>query len=1046
MRFTDLFVKRPVLAIVVNLVILIAGLQSIGSLSVRQYPRSDIAVVRVSTVYTGANADLVRGFITTPLERVIASADGIDYMESSSGQSLSTITVHLRLNYDTNDALTQIQAKVAQVRNELPPEAEAPVIEVENADSQFAALYLSFSSPDLDQNQITDYLTRVVQPKLSAIAGVQRADILGDRTFAMRIWLKPELMAAHGIPPSMVRDALARNNYLSALGRTKGSMVSVNLVANTDLRTPEEFRQLVVKESDGVVVRIGDIADVVLGAEDYEAEVRFNGQTAVFMSVSVLPTANSLEVIRRVRAEIPGIQTQMPAGMVAGISYDATAYIEDSINEVLTTLSETLLIVIAVIFLFLGSLRSVLIPVIAIPISLVGAVFLMLVAGFSINLLTLLAIVLSVGLVVDDAIVMVENVERHIQEGKAPFEAAIQGARELVGPIVAITITLAAVYTPVGIQGGLTGALFREFAFTLAGAVIVSGVVALTLSPMMASKLLRSGQSERGFAGWINRRFDGLRNVYLRMLTGTLRYRPVVLVLWAIVALLIVPFYMFSQRELAPAEDQGVVFAVLQTSANATLDQTKMFAHQVAEVYQSVPETASVFQITFPTGGFAGLVTKPWSERTRTTKQLVMEVAGPLSQIAGIRAIPLTPPPLPGGGSFPVDLVIASAAEPTELHALANQLVAKAFASGLFIFADADVKFDQPQAEVVFDRDKLRSQGVDLSQAGKDLSTLLGGGYVNRFSIQGRSYKVIPQIKRAERLTPDQLTNVYIAGAPRAANGSERLVPLSTFASLRNTAEPRELKKFQQLNAVRIQGVIPPPVPLDQALTFLENEARAILPQGFTIDYAGESRQLRTEGSDFLSMFLLSAILIYLVLAAQFESFRDPFIILAGSVPLALSGALLFSFLNLTTLNIYSQVGLITLVGLVSKNGILIVQFANHLQEIGKDKLSAIIEAAGTRLRPILMTTAATVMGHFPLVIATGPGAGARNSIGIMLVSGMIIGSIFTLFVVPSIYMLVAKKHVLIPSAVPEQAKDDLQTPPLRPAPRLTGVHEGANA
>ena len=652
MGFTDLFVKRPVLAIVVNLVILIAGLQSIGSLSVRQYPRSDIAVVRVSTVYTGANADLVRGFITTPLERVIASADGIDYMESSSGQGLSTITVHLRLNYDTNDALTQIQAKVAQVRNELPPEAEAPVIEVENADSQFAALYLSFSSPDLDQNQITDYLTRVVQPKLSAIAGVQRADILGDRTFAMRIWLKPELMAAHGIPPSMVRDALARNNYLSALGRTKGSMVSVNLVANTDLRTPEEFRQLVVKESDGVVVRIGDIADVVLGAEDYDAEVRFNGQTAVFMSVSVLPTANSLDVIRRVRAEIPGIQAQMPAGMVAGISYDATAYIEDSINEVLTTLSETLLIVIAVIFLFLGSLRSVLIPVIAIPISLVGAVFLMLVAGFSINLLTLLAIVLSVGLVVDDAIVMVENVERHIQEGKAPFEAAIQGARELVGPIVAITITLAAVYTPVGIQGGLTGALFREFAFTLAGAVIVSGVVALTLSPMMASKLLRSGQSERGFAGWINRRFDGLRNVYLRMLTGTLRYRPVVLVLWAIVALLIVPFYMFSQRELAPAEDQGVIFAVLQTSANATLDQTKMFAHQVAEVYQSVPETASVFQITFPTGGFAGLVTKPWSERTKTTKQLVMEVAGPLSQIPGIRAIPLTPPPLPGGGRF----------------------------------------------------------------------------------------------------------------------------------------------------------------------------------------------------------------------------------------------------------------------------------------------------------------------------------------------------------------------------------------------------------
>ena len=1029
MRFTDLFIRRPVLAIVVNLVILIAGLQSIRSLGVRQYPRSDIAVVRVSTVYTGANANLVRGFITTPLERVIASADGIDYMESSSAQGLSTITVHLRLNYDTNDALTQIQAKVAQVRNDLPPEAEAPIIEVENAETQFAALYLSFSSNDLDQNQITDYLIRVVQPRLSAITGVQRADILGDRTFAMRIWLKPDLMTAHGISPSMLRDALARNNYLSALGRTKGSMVSVNLVANTDLRTPEEFRQLVLKEDAGVVVRLGDVADVVLGAENYEEDVRFNGQTAVFMGVWVLPTANSLEVIRRVRAEIPQIQAQMPAGMLAAIPYDATAYIEDAIGEVLTTLGETLLIVIVVIFLFLGSLRSVLIPVIAIPISLVGAVFLMLIAGFSLNLLTLLAIVLSVGLVVDDAIVMVENVERHIHGGKPPVRAAIDAARELVGPIIAITITLAAVYAPVGIQGGLTGALFREFAFTLAGAVIVSGVVALTLSPMMGSKLLRSGQGERGFAGWINRRFDGLRDAYTRRLTSTLRYRPVVLVLWAIVAILTVPFYLFSQRELAPSEDQGVLFSILQTSANSTLDQTKMFAEQVAEVYRSFPEAASIFQLTFPTGGFGGFVTKPWSERSKTTEQLLMEVAGPLSQIPGIRAIPLTPPSLPGGGDFPVDMVIASAAEPEQLREFANQLVPKAFASGLFIFADADMKFDQPQAEVVFDRDKLRSQGVSLSQAGLDLSTLLGGDYVNRFSNQGRSYKVIPQVKRSERLTADQLERMYITGS------NDQLVPLSTFASLQTTAEPRELKKFQQLNAVRIQGVIPPPVALDDALSFLETEARAILPPGFTIDYAGESRQLRTEGSKFLGTFLLSAILIYLVLAAQFESFRDPFIILAGSVPLALSGALLFSFLGLTTLNIYSQVGLITLVGLVSKNGILIVQFANHLQETGMDKLSAVIEASATRLRPILMTTAATVAGHFPLVTATGPGAGARNSIGIMLVTGMVIGTLFTLFVVPSIYMLVARRHSAQESVEAAEREVPAHPPQVHPSP-----------
>jgi len=1016
MRFTDLFIKRPVLAIVVNLVILIAGLQSIRALSVRQYPRSDIAVIRVATVYVGANADLVRGFITTPLERVIASADGIDYMESSSAQGISTITVHLTLNYDTNAALTQIQAKVAQVRNQLPPEAEAPVIEMETADAQFAAMYLGFSSNDLDQNQITDYLTRVVQPKLSAVSGVQRADILGDRTFAMRIWLKPERMAALGISPSAVQDALARNNYLSALGKTKGSMVSVNLIANTDLRTPEEFRQLVVKEDKGVVVRLGEVADVVLGSENYDSEVRFNGQGATFMGVWVLPTANTLDVIKKVRQEIPGIQSQLPAGMKVGVPYDSTEYIQDAINEVLRTLTETLLIVIVVIFLFLGSVRALIVPVVAIPISLVGAAFLMLAAGFTINLLTLLAIVLSVGLVVDDAIVMVENVERHLHGGKRPLNAAIEAARELVGPIIAMTITLAAVYAPVGIQGGLTGTLFREFAFTLAAAVIVSGVVALTLSPMMGSKLLREGDSERGFSGWINRRFDRVRSFYTRTLTRTLRYRPVVLTLWAIVAVLIVPFYMFSQQELAPAEDQGVVFGVVQASANATIDQTALFSKQIYDVYHSFPEAASIFQITSPTGGFGGMVTKPWSERTKTAQQLLMESMGPLSRIPGVRVIPLTPPPLPGGGAFPVDLVIASSAEPEQLRDLAGQLVQKAFASGMFMFADADLKIDQPQAEVVFDRDKLRSQGVDLGQAGRDLSALLGGDYVNRFSIQGRSYKVIPQVKRTGRLTPDQLTDMYISG------GSGHLVPLSTFATLRTTTQPRELKKFQQLNAVRIQGVIPPPVPLDQALGFLEEEARKIMPQGFNIDYAGESRQLRTEGRKFLGVFLLSAVLIYLVLAAQFESFRDPFIILAGSVPLALSGALLFSFLGLTTLNIYSQVGLITLVGLVAKNGILIVQFANHLQETGLNKLAAVIEAAGTRLRPILMTTAATVVGHTPLILATGPGAGARNSIGIMLVSGMIIGTLFTLFVVPSIYVLVARSHATVPVEEEERA------------------------
>jgi multidrug efflux pump len=1003
MKITDLFVRRPVLAMVVSIVILIAGLQSIRSLSVRQYPRSDIAVVKITTVYIGANADLVRGFITSPLERVIAAADGIDYIESSSAQSLSTITVHLKLNYDTNAALTQLQAKVAQVRNQLPPEAEAPVIDLQMADTQFAAMYLGFSSADLDQNQITDYLTRAVQPRLSSISGVQRADILGDRTFAMRVWLKPDKMAALGLSASDVRDALANNNALAALGQTKGSMISVNLVANTDLRTAEEFRQLVVKQKDGTVVRLGDVSDIVLGAENYDQDVRFNGEAATFMGIWVLPTANSLEVIARVREAVKGIRADAPVGMKVGIPYDSTAYIEDALREVTHTLAETLLIVVIVIFLFLGSIRSVLIPVVAIPISLIGAVFIMAVAGFTINLLTLLAIVLSVGLVVDDAIVMVENVERHIHLGQRPFEAAIQAARELVGPIIAMTITLAAVYTPLALQGGLTGALFREFALALAGAVLVSGVVALTLSPMMGSKLLRSGDSEKGYAGWINHRFESLRQAYMRRLSGTLQYRPVVLTLWALVVLLIAPFYMLSTKELAPKEDQGVVFSYLIGAPNSTIDQTMLYARQVYDVYHAVPESASIFQITFPNGGFGGMVTKPWSQRKKTTEQLMLEVSGPLSKIAGLRVLPKIPDPLPGSGDFPIDLVIASTAEPRQLADFAGQLVMKAFGSGIFMYADSDLKYDQPQTEVVFDRDKVRSQGVDLGRAGRDLAILLGGDYVNRFSIQGRSYKVIPQMKREARLTADQLADVHVTGA------DGKLVPLSTFATLRTTTEPRELKRFQQLNAVRVTGLVYPGVSVDQALTLLEDEAHRILPQGFTIDYGGLSRQLRTEGSRFLGTFLLSGILIYLVLAAQFESFRDPFIILAGSVPLAIAGALLFSFLGLTTLNIYSQVGLITLVGLVSKNGILIVEFANHLQEQGRDKARAVVEAAGTRLRPILMTTAATVVGHMPLVFATGPGAGARNSIGIMLVTGMIIGTVFTLFVVPSIYVLLAR-------------------------------------
>ena len=1004
MKFTDFFIRRPVFASVVSLIILLAGLQSIRSLNVRQYPRSDIAVVNVKTRYIGANADLVRGFVTTPLERVIASADGIDYLDSSSSQGLSIITIHLKLNYDTTAALTQVQAKVAQVRNDLPPEAEAPIIELTLSDTQFAQMYISFSSPDLSANQITDYLTRVVQPKLTAVSGVQKADILGARTFAMRIWLKPDRMAALNISATQVRQALAANNYLSAVGQTKGSMTTINLIANTDLRNADEFRELVLREQDGAIIRVKDIAEVELGAEDYNTDVRFTGQRATFMGIWVLPTANSLDVIKAVRAELPEISRQLPAGMKLGVPYDATLYIQDALREVMHTLLETLAIVVVVIFLFLGSWRSVLIPVVAIPISLIGAAFLMLAFGFTLNLLTLLAIVLSVGLVVDDAIVVVENVERHLHEGLKPLQAAIKGARELVGPIIAMTITLAAVYAPIGIQGGLTGTLFREFAFTLAGAVVVSGVVALTLSPMMSSKLLRSGDSHKGFAGWVNRRFDALRNRYMRTLTGTLRWRPVTLTLAAIIILLGIPFFIMTPSELAPKEDQGVILGIVQASPNSTIEQTSRYTEKVNDVFMSFPETKHTFQLTEPFGGFSGMGLKPWSERKRSAEQMMPEAFGKFGSVVGVKVIPITPAPLPGGGQFPVEFVIASTAEPLELLGLANQIVAKANErKDIFLFADTDLKYDMPQAEVVFDRDKVASLGVNLGQVGADLGTMLGGNFINRFSIQGRSYKVIPQVRRTERLNPEQLKDFYVTGP------AGKLVQLSTFASIKESTEPRQLNRFQQLNSAKIQGAIPPHITLDQALKVLETEAAKILPKGYSIDYAGEARQLRKEGNKLSTTLVLSLILIFLVLAAQFESFRDPLVILLGSVPLALSGSLLFSFLGFTSLNIYSQVGLITLVGLVSKNGILIVEFANHLQESGIAKLEAVIEAAGTRLRPILMTSVATVAGHFPLVLASGPGAGARNSIGVMLVSGMIIGTIFTLFVLPAIYMLIAR-------------------------------------
>jgi len=1022
MHFTDIFIKRPVLAIVVSLFILLIGLRSLYQLNVRQYPESKSAIITVVTPYVGASAEVVAGFITTPLETEIASTDGIDYMESSSIQGVSIITVHLRLNYDPNAALTQIITNINKVRNQLPAESESPVVDI-TVGERTASMYLGFFSDVLQPNQITDYLTRVVRPKLEAIQGIQQAEILGGRVFAMRIWLKPEKMAALGITAAQVRERLAANNFLAAVGSTHGEMISVNLTAATDLHTVDEFRQLVVKDASGTIIRLGDIASVVLGAESYDTSVRFNGNFATFIGIKVLPTANPLTVIQEVRKVFPEIKAQFPKGLDASIPYDATVYIQDSIHEVITTLAEALGIVVVVIFLFLGAFRFVLIPVITIPLSMIGAGFIMLMLGYTINLLTLLAMVLAIGLVVDDAIIVVENVQRHIEEGLDPWDAAIRGARELATPIIAMTITLMAVYAPIALRGGLTGTLFTEFAFTLAGAVLISGVVALTLSPMMCAHLLKADTGRKGFAQYLERQFEALRALYHRLLRQTLDMRPVV---YAFVIIVLVSCYLLfatSQSELAPTEDQGIILVQGSAAPDASIDQTMLYTEQLNSILSGFPETANVFLINGGGGGgsagtknvaFAGMVFKPWSERGRTQMQVMPSVQRKINAIAGLQTVAFPRPSLPGAGSgLPVQYVIGSTEEPLQVYRVAQDLVGRAMQSGLFSFANTDLKFDLPQVTVLVDRDKAADLGISMRELGENLSTMLGGNYVNWFSIQGRSYKVIPQVSRQDRVLAEQLKNYYIN-----TRGNE-LVPASSVVSLEQTVEPEQLKRFQQLNSATVSAVLNPGITMGDGLDFLDRTAREIFPKGFTADYAGESRQYKQEGTALLVTFFFSLIVIYLVLAAQFESFRDPLIMLV-SVPMSICGALIFISLGLATLNIYTQVGLITLIGLISKHGILIVQFANQRQREGESKRDAVEEAATVRLRPILMTTAAMVLGVVPLLLATGAGAVSRFDIGLVVFTGLTIGTAFTLFVVPAIYLLLAKEHRGEPS--PSQA------------------------
>lgn len=1006
MAFTELFIKRPVLSIVVSLLILLIGLRAATVLPIRQYPKLSNTVVNITTSYPGASADMIQGFITTPLEQAVASAEGVDYTTSSSVLGTSTIQVYIKLNFDPNEALTEVLSKVNSVRYLIPRESNDPVV-TKSTGQTTAVMYIGFSSEELTASAISDYLSRVVQPVLSTVDGVAAADILGGQSLAMRLWLDPARMAGHGVSPADVSAAIAANNFQAAAGQAKGYFIVSDVTANTDLRSVDDFKSMVVKANDGGFVRIEDIATVELAAQTTDVSVAMNGEHAIFISVQASPQGNPLNIVRGVRALLPEMERNLPPSVKMKVAYDSTRFIQSSIDEVEKTLIESVAIVVVVIFLFLASLRSVIIPVVTIPLSLVGACSMMLALGFSFNLLTLLAMVLAIGLVVDDAIVVVENIHRHLEAGATPAQAAKEGAREIVGPVVSMTITLAAVYAPIGFLGGLTGALFREFAFTLAGSVIVSGVIALTLSPMMCSVFLKSAEEGR-FAKVVNRLFGAMTRWYGRKLDRSLDYRPVT-GLVALTMLGLVGFlYMHTSKELAPEEDQGIVFALTKAPKYANIDYLDYYGAKLDKAFQKFAETDLRFVLngtSGPQGGMAGMLLKPWDERKRSSIALKSLVQAELSKVEGINAFAFSLPPLPGGsGGLPVQMVINSTLGFQSIYEQMSKLKDAARKSGLFMVSDSDLEFNQPAVRIKVDRSKANDLGITMQNIGSALATLLGGNYVNRFNLQGRSYQVIPQVPRESRLTPESLGKFYV----KAASGA--MLPLSTVVSIETATDPNALTHYNQLNSATFQAVPMPGVTIGQAVDFLDGQAKG-LPAGFNHDFLADARQYVREGNQLAVTFAFALIIIFLMLAAQFESLRDPLIIMV-SVPMAIVGALIPLFFGAATMNIYTQVGLLTLVGLISKHGILMVEFANELQLKKRlDRRSAIEVAARVRLRPILMTTAAMVTGLLPLLTATGAGAASRFSIGLVVVAGMTIGTLFTLFVLPAVYVAIASDH-----------------------------------
>ncbi|MGR5300780.1 efflux RND transporter permease subunit [Vibrio alfacsensis] len=1012
MNFTDIFIHRPVMAASLSVLLLLLGLNALKDLQVRQYPEMTNTVITVTTPYPGADAELIEGFITQPLEQALSQVDNLDFMTSTSQLGSSTITLNMMLNTSPEEALSSVLSQINSVSNQLPREAYNPSV-TSSTGSTTSIMYISFYSSELNSSQIVDYLERVVNPQISTVNGVSNIQMMGGTPFALRIWPDPEKLGQFNLTTSDLVNVLQQNNYQSAVGQFNSYLTILNGTIDTQVDTVDGLKSLVIESNDGQVVQLQDVADVTLGKSSDGTRALANGKEAVIIGINATPTANPLDVAQGVRTQFKSIEKNLPNTIQSTLIYDSTLAITDSINEVIKTIVEAALIVVVVILLFLGSFRAVIIPIVTIPLSLIGVIAVMQAFGFTLNLMTLLAMVLAIGLVVDDAIVVVENVERHIKMGANPFQAALVATREIAVPVISMTITLAAVYAPIALMGGVTGSLFKEFALTLAGAVVISGFIALTLSPMMCSKMLKAHAQPSKFESMVERVLGKITVTYQRVLLTVLE-RKAAVVLFALLVLVSLPIiFSFIPSQLAPDEDQGVAVIIGSTPSTSNNDYIQANMQLVNDAVTKQPQVeASLALIGVPTSsqGLAIAPLIPWSERNLSQKEISANINKEIKKIPGMKATTYQMPSLPGAsGGLPIQFVITSPASFETLYAIGNKLLDKAKKSPLFVYTDVNLKYDSGLVRLNVDREAAGAYGVTMQEIGATLGTMMGGGYINRVNIDGRSYEVIPQVERSFRDNPSLIEEFYVT----AQNG--RAVPLSSLVSYTVEGQAKSLPHFNQMNSISIEAVPAPNVAMGDAIAFFEQLATTDLPTGYNYNFMGESRQFVEEGSSLYLTFALALAIIFLVLASQFESVRDPLVIMI-TVPLAISGALIaLGWTHIsgeTSLNIYSQVGLITLVGLITKHGILMCEVAREEQMFkGASKHDAILEAATIRLRPILMTTSAMIAGLIPLLFATGAGAASRYNIGLVIVAGLAVGTLFTLFVLPVMYTYIASEH-----------------------------------